>query len=324
MTQPSVLWLTLGGRDMASSRVRAFELSDALRQHGIDSTCVVAHGPYGRSRALSRLASRGVDVVVIQKLLYGKAMLNLVRSRAKVLVWECDDALHVGPPDASADEMRKTQRLIQLTLRTVDIVTTPNPLLARELRPTSGRVTRFQGPAPRPLAIDGSRDRVLVWLGSRSTQEYLMRLGDLPKRLAEAGWLCAAIGASEVVAKFGWQPIPWSLTTQEQWLANAAVGIMPQPSEPWADRKQGYKLFEYMAHGVVPVASNVLPARIVMRGSILRSLLVGPNEDWEGAIDRAVGYRQTLVTVFESLLRRHSVESSLTTWADSVGIGNAL
>lgn len=312
----------MGGREIASSRVRAFSISDALQRRGIESECIVGRGVRGRARAIARLARRrSADVIVIQKLLYGDVMLRMLRAQTRVLVWECDDALHVGFPGEAARSIERSRRLIRSVLRNADIVTTTNPLLAHDLRPASGRVASFQGPAPLPADEANVRGRVLIWLGSPSTEKYLMVIGDVPAKLREHGWNCVAVGATEEVAAYGWRPISWSPESQIEWLSRASVGVMPQASDPWSDRKQGYKLFEYMAHGVVPVASDVLPARIVLDDDELRLLLVPAGGDWEEAIVRGAARRERLIPRFGTLLTQHSVDASVCVWLNAVGIG---
>jgi hypothetical protein len=318
----SVLWLTIGGREVASSRVRAFYLSDALRLQGVRSRCVVAAGIRGRIRAVVALLLLGrAPVIVVQKILFGALMLRCLRWRASVLVWECDDALHLGYPASPASKVVEERRRVELVLSSVDVVTTSNPLLATELRPASGRVNVLLGPAPPPALNPTDRERVLLWLGSPSTEPYLALLRDVPRRLREAGWECVALGATAGASRFGWRAVRWSRVAQEQWLSRATVGVMPQPSDPWADRKQAYKLYEYMAHGVVPVASDVLPARLAMSDACLRPFLLDANADWVRAIVHAARVREDLVPCFLQVLDRRSVESSLTRWREAVASG---
>jgi putative peptidoglycan lipid II flippase len=240
----SVVWLALGGRSVASSRIRAFRVSDALEATGIESRCVVASGLAGRLRALLAIyRSTKPTVVVVQKILFGSVMLRLLRKKAEVLVWECDDALHVGLPGENGRELPRTNRLIAEALKTADVVTTSNPLLASDFRPASGRVVEFQGPAPPRAESLAPRERVVVWLGSPSTVRYLSMLGDAPRRLQARGWQCVAVGAPDQSAELGWHGVAWSLAAQDEWLGKAVVGVMPQTSDVWSDRKQGYKLF---------------------------------------------------------------------------------
>jgi hypothetical protein len=321
----SVLWLTLGGREVASSRVRAFRISDALEREGVRSRCVVATGVRGRLAALVRVAFFGkANVIVVQKLLLRSLVLQLLRRRTEVLVWECDDALNLGYPGSKPREVAKEQRRVEATLARVDVVTTSNPLLAKELRPVSGRISTLLGPAPSRQITSAARERLVIWIGSSSTEAYLSLMRDAPIRLRNAGWECVALGASMAAARLGWRRVEWSLAAEKEWLSRAIVGVMPQPSDPWAERKQGYKLYEYMAHGVVPVASDVLPARMVMQSARLRPLLVVDNTDWLTAIETAASLRRELLPCLGESVARQSVESAVRVWTRAVGLGGTL
>lgn len=317
-----IVWLTIGDANTASSRVRAFVIADELAERGVRTTCLPATGIKGRWRALSAVAkSNPAPIVVVQKILYGPIMLRLLRWKACLLVWECDDALHLGQSSASQRNLRRTQRLIRQTLCQADVVTTSTPQLANELRPARGRSVAFRGPAPAEASCYGRRERLVVWLGSPSTEEYLELLQGAAERLRNRGWSLVAVGASEAVETLGWEAITWSPQAQKVWLGKALVGVMPQRRDPWSDRKQGYKLFEYMAHGVVPVASDVPAAQAVLSPVELSNLLVPVGGDWVRAIEGAAARRETYVDRFHRVLDRYSVAATVDAWVDAVGAG---
>ena len=118
-----------------------------------------------------------------------------------------------------------------------------------------------------------------------------------------------AVGAGAYAATLGWTPVTWSLDSQSDWLSRAAVGVMPQTRDAWADRKQGYKLYEYIAYGAVPVASDVPCARLVLGSERLyRCLLVSEVNEWLGMIERAADRRTELLPYLRGSLRRSSVD----------------
>jgi glycosyltransferase involved in cell wall biosynthesis len=314
-----VLWITLGGRLVASSRVRAFAISDELLAEGVPSACIPGRGARGRGRVLVFLARHPrPTIVVVQKILYGPLMLRLLRRAARVLVWECDDALQLGYPDADTAQTIRDRTRLARTLECVDVVTTSNALLATDLAPRSRQVAAFIGPSPPWSSESAVRRPVVLWLGSSSTQPYLQEMGAAPRMLHAAGWECVAVGANPRVGALGWRAVEWSPDAQAHWLSIALVGVMPQPRDPWADRKQGYKLLEYAAHGVVPVASDVGPARAVLQSTALKSLLVGDSDDWSRVILRAANNRAALLPHIRAVARRYDVASTVATWRAAV------
>lgn len=306
-----IVFLTIGDETVASTRVRVLALVSALEKRGVSAAVVRGTGIGGRVRAIVVLAGRRrPGVVVIQKIIYGRLMLRFLRARASVLIWDCDDAVHFGYPGA-------TPQRVGATLDTVDLVTTTTPTLARELVPATGRVLSFPGPAPAVAEWPIERDRILLWLGSASTSRYLESLADLPRRLRPEGWSCVAIGADAEVASAGWTLVPWSLANQSAWLRVASVGVMPQTSDAWSDRKAAFKILEYAAHGVVPVADDVPPARLLLAGP-LASLIVASSESWEERIRAAATNRSKYLPDLRSLVQRFAPDEYAARWVQAV------
>jgi glycosyltransferase involved in cell wall biosynthesis len=205
-------------------------------------------------------------------------------------------------------------------LHLVDLTTTANPLLARELVPDHGVSIWFPGPAPerRSTAAEG-RDRVIVWLGSGSTQSYLSSIALVVEELRAQQWRCVAVGATDEAQAYGWEVVQWNPAAEAHWLSRSSIGVMPQPTSDWADRKAAYKLLEYAASGVVPVASNVPPARVLLEGPMLSPLLVGDAmPDWLAAIRYADEHRDQLKAALSDLSDRFSVARILDQWEAAV------
>jgi glycosyltransferase involved in cell wall biosynthesis len=318
----NILWLTIGDERVASTRVRAHRVSDALVERGHSSACLQATGLIGRTRAATRLRDARVDVLVLQKLLPGRLMLEFLRRRADVLVWECDDAIHRGYPGASRFRQWRTRRGVARMLRFADVVTTTNELLAAELMPATGRVEWFPGPAPPLRRSPAVRERLLVWLGSSSTEPNLVLLPTLVGALEADGWRCVAVGGGEIAQSVGWEPQPWSEELERCILSKASVGVMPQVRDDWSERKAAYKLLEYAASGVVPIASNVAPARTILDSATFASLLVPDELDsWLRAASEAFDRRVEIATELEAIVERFSARASAALWERAVGMG---
>jgi glycosyltransferase involved in cell wall biosynthesis len=249
--------------------------------------------------------------------------LEYYRRRAGVLVWECDDAIHRGYPGSSRLGTWRTRRGVARLLRYVDVVTTTNELLAAELMPASGRVEWFPGPSPPPRRSRAPRERLIIWLGSPSTEPNLMLLPTLATALQADGWKCVAVGGSELAQSIGWETQSWSEEVEHCLLTRASVGVMPQPGDGWSERKAAYKLLEYAASGVVPVASNVTPARTILDRSPLSALLV-PNDldSWLRAANEAFERRVELAEELDAVVERFSPQTSAALWERAVGMGS--
>jgi hypothetical protein len=145
-------------------------------------------------------------------------------------------------------------------------------------------------------------------------------VAELPRALRSAGWSCVAVGGGDEATASGWNAVEWSPEAEEDWLARATVGLMPQASDGWSDRKAAYKIFEYVAAGVVPVASDVLPARLILEGRDLGRLIVSDLEGWRSSIEYAALHRERLMSVLRSIALAHSADACLAKWLPAVGI----
>ena len=315
-----VLWLTVGDRQVASSRVRAYAPAEELTRQGVQCAVVPIGANLGRKLAgVAQLARH--DVIVLQKLTPSRAALRIVRRCAKTLVWDCDDAVHLGYPGETQDAAGRRGRAIATLLDQVDVVTTTNGLLASELQPASGRVLEFPGPAPAPrLGFAEPRDRVVIWLGSKSTTDNLRVLGAATQDLAAAGWRCVAVGAEPRAEALGWEVHAWSYASETAWLARAAVGVMPLARDPWSDRKAGYKTLEYLAAGVVPVASDA-PAAVTALGTAESGILVQAGRTWLDAVEEAYLQRDLFIAAGLRRLEELSVERFVRGWLDVIAEG---
>lgn len=309
-----VLWLTLSDQSIASSRVRAYEMAEALTRVGVRSRLVKASGMRGRMRVLAVLLGNNFDVIVIQKIMVGYMFLRILRFSCQKLVFECDDAIHLEGGAYHGRFFGSPQRRIDRILSVVDFTTTTNQLLAKELEPHRGRSLFFLGPAPGLASSSHDvRQNTVLWLGSPSTSSELERLGVIPRDTKIADARFVAVGAGEEASRFGWTVVEWSESAASGWLSQASVGIMPLSRSDWNDRKAGYKLLEYAAHGVVPVASNGPVSQRILKGAF-SELLVGETDDWWDSILAAMENRGRYTGSLHDLVERHSAEVAASDW----------
>ncbi|WP_434610371.1 glycosyltransferase family 4 protein [Pseudomonas sp. D2-30] len=113
-----------------------------------------------------------------------------------------------------------------------------------------------------PAASISDRRLVIGWIGSPSTQKYII---DICEALAHACRILNAqvvlVGASSDIAAqlpgVDVAVLPWSEETEAELICRMSVGIMPLKDGPWEKGKCGYKLIQYMACGVPVIASAV-------------------------------------------------------------------
>jgi glycosyltransferase involved in cell wall biosynthesis len=150
-----------------------------------------------------------------------------------------------------------------------------------------------------------------------------MLLPSLASALQADGWKCVAVGGSELARSIGWEAQPWSEAVERSLLSRASVGVMPQFNDGWSERKAAYKLLEYAASGVLPVASDVTPARAILDRPPLSSLLV-PDDltSWLRAANDAFDRRGELSDALDDIVVRFSAATSAELWERAVGVGS--
>jgi glycosyltransferase involved in cell wall biosynthesis len=247
----------------ASFRLRIDALREPLKKRGIDLDIQVRPRSFFPRRALLRTAGQ-YDAVILQRKLLEPGGVRLLRSRAKKLFYDVDDAVMYHSRPVGPFEQWRTMRRFRAVARSVDLVVAGNDYLANLFR-AEGATTSILPTVVDPLHYQVKSHAptdypTLVWIGSNSTLRYLAQilptLADAAKRVP--GLRLVTIG--DVGLKN--PPIPtehvnWSADTESAALVRGDIGIAPTPEDQWTLGKCGFKIIQYMAAGLPSIASPV-------------------------------------------------------------------
>jgi glycosyltransferase involved in cell wall biosynthesis len=238
------------------------------------------------------LGARRYDVVFLQKAVmsaYVRGFAGLLRLRARRLIYDIDDAVHLDAPHTLpprwrwVEESDQTKRIF----RSADLVLAGNDWLRDAALAVGGRAETI------PTVVDTDRfvpqakggERFVVgWIGGPSTSGHLAPLGEVLDGLTNAE--IRLVGADPVRARIEkaghW---PWSYETEVREVQEFSLGIMPLPQTEWARGKCALKALQYMACGVPCVATPFGAVREIVEDGV-NGLFADTPAEWLGAIER--------------------------------------
>jgi glycosyltransferase involved in cell wall biosynthesis len=323
-----ISWLTRYGPEGASSRYRAYQFMEPLAATGITSASEVLAPWHGRRReqiagiwrrsgAIARLSADS-DVIVIQKepIMPASAwrlIRRQIRTESTPVIWDIDDAVWIG--------RRGVETMAVEMAQAATLVVAGNNELAKWALQAGARavetIPTCYSPLPFSLSASSSRDHVkLVWIGSPATAS---RLADVETRLhqvlSDPQVRLTMIGAGPPRSLANHpriEVVDWSPRAEHAQLASADYGLAFLPRTSYADHKCGFKVVQYMAYGVVPIATDNEVHRTIVgdvgmlvgegtSAETLRSFVAEPpsvslreavRERWRAAYSVSVGTEQ--------------------------------
>ena len=241
-------------------------------------------------------ALRRAEVVILQRKLLPLWQLALLRSAAKRLIYDVDDALFQRDSyHAKGPESWLRRRRFAATVRMADLVIAGNDYLQEKvldhIEPERVRVIPtcvepgWYTPAAHVRTAAAAR---LVWIGQRST---LASLQCMRRHLAAAAQrlpgLQLRVISDSTPDLFGVRVVPrrWSKSTEAAELARGDIGINWLPDDSWSCGKCGLRVLQYMAAGLPVVANPVgMNRSMVLDGET--GFLASTPQEWAEAIAR--------------------------------------
>ncbi len=287
--------LILPSLEAPSGKWRLLQFVPHFRKAG--HTVTVEELPSGLMARLSQAKRAAAhDVVVLQKRLLPKLLVNRLRAHARVLIFEFDDLITLKRnEEGGVRESPTKDRRFRRSIRAADAVITSNETLAMEARkvaadpervkvfPTVIDLERWSGtPAPDP-------DRLTIgWMGTPSNLASMEILRvPLLKLCRRHEKLVVKIVCEEALPLEGVRVIhkPFAAADEVADIRSFDIAVAPLVEDSWTRGKLSTKVLAYFAAGLPVVASDVSANRLYVKDGE-NGYLVGTLANWEERLGR--------------------------------------
>ncbi|KRC49312.1 hypothetical protein ASE16_11165 [Leifsonia sp. Root227] len=284
-----------------------------------------------RVRRLAARGASGASIVSRQASPFSTGRLEArILTRAGRGVYDFDDALMLSQAGLS-ERLWPKARIWLRAVRAADVVVAGNDYLADAASVHSPAVTVIPSCVePDDYKQKHHRDTeapTAVWLGSPSTEDYLLRIArpllaahrNLGLRLVVISAGNRSLGDLDAMI----ERVQWRRDTFATDLLRGDFGIMPMPDNAWTRGKCAYKLLQYGAAALPSIGDDV--------GANTRVLALGngyaarSDDDWyaaieslltEGAVGRAVRGASARTAVDE----HYSFNAWTPAWKGALGL----
>ncbi len=291
-----VLFL-IQGYSVAASRYRVTQYLPYLRSHGVEPVVSL----YPRTLRENIRFFRDLpqyDVVFLQRKRFHAPRLELLRQRARRIIYDFDDAVMYRNSKARDPISPTRRRRFARMMEASDFVIAGNEFLRKEVLSYHSRVEVI------PSAINGEnygpRDypaqngkMILGWIGDHGSIHYLERMRPILERIGvrypqcELKIVCDTFFDCEklnVVKK------PWKADEEVSDLQSFDIGLMPLVEDPWSWGKCGLKIIQYQGVGVPVVCTPVGINRDLVEDGVT-GFWATTDEEWEEKISILIGHQ---------------------------------
>jgi len=292
-TAHSILFLTPSGETLPSVRFRVIPFVRQGQNKGFSVDWRrIPKTFHQRFMFLYQLPH--TEIMIIQQKLLSVPELWSIRKKCERLIFDFDDAVWTVPSGsraAASTEKRRKKLLSRFmnTCQAVDLCIAGNAYLAEkaamykaqvEIIPTLIDTDMFTPGAQNDQQQAHGQGITVGWIGTSINYFYLTPIVNL--LLAEQNELELMLISEkrpplEMSEKVTFEF--WDADRETAQIQAMDIGLMPLVDDDYARGKCGFKILQYMACGVVPVASNVgFNRQIIDHG--LDGFLVDTPEQW--------------------------------------------
>ncbi len=278
-----------------SARYRVAQFLPYLRGHGVESDVLrIPKSLFERRRLFNKLIH--YDIVVTQKKLFGRGDLRRIRSVAKRLAYDFDDAVIFD--ERGKENRRRLARFAQVC-EAADIVICGNKYLHELASRYTGRTVILPTSIDTEKFAPSGKERpgekiVLGWIGSHSTLKYLIDIMPALELLSKnhpGTTLKIICDTFPEGCPLPMEKKVWSLESELADLQEIDIGLMPLRDDPWCRGKCGFKILQYFSIARAVVCSPVGVNRDIVDDGVNGFWADGPDK-WADKLARLIDERE--------------------------------
>lgn len=265
-----------------------------------------------RVRTMRSVSSYDAVYVYREAALIGPALLERwAAGRGKPLIYSLDDPLYIpyrSPVNGWLSHLKffgKVANICRLS-RVVIANSSFHRLFAAQQNENVWEIPSLvDGDRFRPRPRNPGGGACVGWSGSPSTAPNLSLVADPLRRLTDAApHRLFFVGAKDVPLQgLSYDSREWREETEVDDLSRIDIGLVPMPDNEWNRRKFNLKVAQYMALGIVPVATPLGEnPRVIQHGH--DGFLASSPDEWFDALRRLVQDEDLRLSMSERAARK--------------------
>jgi len=292
MSLHSIIFLTQAGPTLPSVRFRVIPYIKAWQKTKLQISYLRIPKTFLK-RIPFYLYLPAADIIILQKKLVSSIELKILRQKTKKLCFDFDDAIWTNHPSVLVtpkiqQKNARNQKRLKALVKNVDLVICGNAYLKRAVEQEAKETLILPTPIDtrkyQPKTLFKKKQKLIVgWIGTNTNLYFLEKI------------MPTILSLQDIQLKIISNQIPMVLPNEvvyEKWNASQEVkqvcsfdiGLMPLTDDAYTRGKCGFKILQYMACGVVPVASDVgFNREIITHGQ--DGFLVKNDNEWHHYID---------------------------------------
>ena len=278
-----IVFLTLP-ENSPSARFRVFQYLDEMKRLNVSPTVRIIPKRFSdRVRLIQSLPA--YDVVFLQKRLLQWWWIKYIRWKARVLVYDFDDAVLYRDSHAAHKHSFNRWLRFRNTVKHADLVIAGNDYLSRLAQPYASRISviptgvDMRRYVPKPT---GGDVLTIGWIGSSPNLMYLEKLVAPINRLyAQSPCFQLKIVCNAFIDGFSCPVVKkvWREEDEVEDIQSFDIGLLPMVDDHWTRGKCALKLLQYMACGLPSVSSDTEFVRGIIEDG-RNGYLSDSTEDW--------------------------------------------